>query len=152
MNMMPIKRLRIGGNVKPNDFDTAEFGWFAHSNQNGISYFDAETGRILFRRRVGVSVVDHVFFHITKQGRNAAKVVSAKADLGRISSYAIRTLQDDIIGSVDSPANQSDLAVRPDFVLLHNIVLSDGDLTSPSSSGTKRVERQAPPVKAVPHE
>jgi hypothetical protein len=131
--MMPLKSFRIEGNVKPNNFDTAEFGWFAHSNQNGISYSDGETGRILFRGRAGVSVVDHVFFHITKQGRNAGKVVSAKADLSTISSYAIRALQDDIIGSVDSSANQSDLAVRPDFVLLHNIVLSDGVPNSPPS-------------------
>lgn len=121
-----VKSFRIDGNLKPQDIDHKAVFWWAKASRNGISYFDAQSGRVVHRPRACIAVVDHVFFHVGEHCRNPDEMIGTKSDLRKVARCAVRALQDHIVRPGNAPSNQTNLAIRPYFVFTHNHFLSDG--------------------------
>jgi hypothetical protein len=121
-----VKSFRIDGNQRPQGLDDKAVCWWAKASRNGISYFDAQSGRVVHRPRARIAVVDHVFFHVGEHGRNPDEMIGTKTDLRKVASCAVRALQDHIVRPGNAPSNQTNLAIGPYFVFTHNHSLSDG--------------------------
>lgn len=144
--MSPVKSFRIECNVKPDNFDTAEFRWLASLNlQTGQSIgYDRATGTLYarvrhrrFRALSASAVVKELSNHVLHLVGYRNKVIEPKAKFQRETGSRIGTSNHNVVGAIYCGASKIDLVIQPDLYCLHDHCLSDGGLNSPSSSGAK---------------